>query len=276
MKVLIVSTPFIPVPPPTYGGLERVVFNLAAGLHQIGLDVTVACPSESHLPSGVGHLDLGPAKYRVQQDRTALIAGCDYYYYPRIAPNIESEDWFSGETSVVGDFIRSSRRIRSGIIRQSQDPFDFEMNYGAIPKGIVEHLNGWWEFMDDGLGFDNTEIAFRALSLGYSLCVDETNTAICLDHWRPLRGTRENVWRREFNLNDPRYYFLVEMTRRGKLPIIRDQGIDDTISLDYTMPSNIMNADVAVEWMRNNTNNLVRQWLNKRQPASSRVSMVSQ
>jgi glycosyltransferase involved in cell wall biosynthesis len=68
MKLLIVSTPFIPVPPPTYGGLERVVFNLAASLQQIGLDVTVACPTESHLPSDVRHLDVGPAKYQVQQD----------------------------------------------------------------------------------------------------------------------------------------------------------------------------------------------------------------
>jgi len=68
MKVLIVSTPFIPVPPPTYGGLERIVFDLAAGLRQLGVDVTVACPTESRLPAGVKHLNIGPARYQVQQD----------------------------------------------------------------------------------------------------------------------------------------------------------------------------------------------------------------
>ena len=68
MKLLIVSTPFIPVPPPTYGGLERIVFDLASALSKLGEQVTVACPAESKLPSGIEHLSIGPAKYQVQQD----------------------------------------------------------------------------------------------------------------------------------------------------------------------------------------------------------------
>ena len=44
--------------------------------------------------------------------------------------------------------------------------FDYESNYGAIPRKVLEELNGWWEFFDDGLGFDNTEIALRAMMNG--------------------------------------------------------------------------------------------------------------
>jgi glycosyltransferase involved in cell wall biosynthesis len=68
VKVLIVSTPFIPVPPPTYGGLERVIFDLVSALNALGQEVAVACPFESQLPKSVEHLSIGPAKYQVQQN----------------------------------------------------------------------------------------------------------------------------------------------------------------------------------------------------------------
>ena len=68
LRVMIVSTPFIPALPPTYGGLERVVFDLAAGLRELRLDAAVACPSESKLPRGVEHINVDPSKYSVQQN----------------------------------------------------------------------------------------------------------------------------------------------------------------------------------------------------------------
>ena len=73
MRVLIISTPFIPVPPTTYGGLERVVYDLAFALRrQWGIsELAVACPRESRLPEKVQHMDIGPAKYIVQQDWAA-------------------------------------------------------------------------------------------------------------------------------------------------------------------------------------------------------------
>jgi glycosyltransferase involved in cell wall biosynthesis len=48
--------------------LERVIYDLALGLNELGVDVTVACPTESRLPGDVQHLDIGPAKYQVQQN----------------------------------------------------------------------------------------------------------------------------------------------------------------------------------------------------------------
>src|ERR1051325_1583228 len=41
MRVLLLMDPFIPVPPEHYGGIERVIADLANGLHQRGHQVTL-------------------------------------------------------------------------------------------------------------------------------------------------------------------------------------------------------------------------------------------
>jgi glycosyltransferase involved in cell wall biosynthesis len=50
MRVGLVSTPWVPVPPPAYGGLEAVVDRLARGLHQAGHEVLLAAPGNSTCP----------------------------------------------------------------------------------------------------------------------------------------------------------------------------------------------------------------------------------
>jgi glycosyltransferase involved in cell wall biosynthesis len=96
MRVLIVSTPFIPVPPPTYGGLERIVFDLAAELSRLGDEVTVACPAESRLPRGVEHLSIGPAKYQVQQDWVQAEKEAYDKYKPRLKEShiVHDHTWY--------------------------------------------------------------------------------------------------------------------------------------------------------------------------------------
>src|SRR5207248_5949725 len=41
MNVLLVMDPFIKVPPDHYGGIERVVADLAGGLHRAGHEITL-------------------------------------------------------------------------------------------------------------------------------------------------------------------------------------------------------------------------------------------
>jgi len=64
MKVLIISTSVFPVPPRAYGGLEKVVYDLAVALDELGHEVSVACPSGSRLPRGIEHLNTGEASLR--------------------------------------------------------------------------------------------------------------------------------------------------------------------------------------------------------------------
>jgi len=39
MKIAVIAPPWIPVPPPRYGGIELVVYNLAEGLTASGHEV---------------------------------------------------------------------------------------------------------------------------------------------------------------------------------------------------------------------------------------------
>ncbi len=50
MQIGIISAPWVPVPPPAYGGLEAVVDRLARGLVDAGHEVLLAAPANSECP----------------------------------------------------------------------------------------------------------------------------------------------------------------------------------------------------------------------------------
>ncbi len=77
--------------------MERVVYDLAEGLKDAGEKVTVACPTESKLPKGVEHLDIGPAKYTVQQDwvQAEKNAYDKYHQYLDQFEIIHDHTWFA-------------------------------------------------------------------------------------------------------------------------------------------------------------------------------------
>lgn len=133
----------------------------------------------------------------------ALLAPVDQYFFPKKVNKDNKEDWFDGETDVIGEFSWRNVRMDYQGIRKTENPYDFEMNYAGIPRKIVEHLNGWYEFFDDGIGFDNTEFSQRALELGYEIIIDDTNVATCLDighHGFPLN---ERGWKKFSEGNYP-------------------------------------------------------------------------
>lgn len=187
-----------------------------------------------------------------------LLAPVDEYYSMKQKPDLDNKlDWFNGNTDIIGKFLRKNIRIDKGELRVTDNAFDFEMNIGAIPTAIARKLNGLWEFQDDGLGFNNTEIAYRAQKLGYQILVDERLRAKCLDLWEYLAGHEENAKDREYNLNDARFRFLVWMTDKGYLPIIRDEAIDKRIKLDTPIPEGL-NQKEASDWMQNNASKVAR------------------
>jgi glycosyltransferase involved in cell wall biosynthesis len=50
MRIGLIAGPWIPVPPPSYGGTERVVDSLARGFAAAGHEVLLAVPSDSECP----------------------------------------------------------------------------------------------------------------------------------------------------------------------------------------------------------------------------------
>src|ERR1700761_2465899 len=53
MRVAMISTPYVPVPPPRYGGTELIVAELVNGLRDAGHDVTLFATKDSTPPEGV-------------------------------------------------------------------------------------------------------------------------------------------------------------------------------------------------------------------------------
>lgn len=188
-----------------------------------------------------------------------FIAPVDVYYSPKTPPDISNkEDWFNGEIDVAGEFMRANVRINNQGFREAKEVTDFEQNYGAAPTSVLKELGGYWEFFDEALGWDDTEIIHRAKKLGSKLFIDESNVALCIDHWGVLGkdegGKSVNRTRR---LNDPRFIWMIEQMKLGKLPLKRTQEIDNKIDLQYTIPEEIID-DKCVDWMRSHIQEIVK------------------
>lgn len=188
-----------------------------------------------------------------------LIAPVDVYYKSKVKPNTKNaEDWFDGEVDIVGQYMRKNIRIQNAGFRKTDNPYDFELNIGAIPMSTLRELNGFWEFMGDALGYDNTEIAWRAMQLGHKIWIDEWNVAVCIDHWEVV-GSKEGGLNRTRLLNDPRYYWMITQVESGKLPVVRDKKLDESISLDYEIPSEVSDEECK-DWIRANYKQVAEKW----------------
>src|SRR3990167_10312233 len=49
MKIAIVGNPYYPVPPPKYGGTERVIYYLIKGLKELGHEPILLAPADSKI-----------------------------------------------------------------------------------------------------------------------------------------------------------------------------------------------------------------------------------
>jgi len=188
----------------------------------------------------------------------AILAPCDVYYHAKKANKKNLEDWWDGDLDIMTEKGWTNPRVQNLGIRSSDNPYHYEANYGAIPKKILNELNGWYELLDDGLGFDNYDIAFRALESGYKIIVDDTNICKCINIWTEVTGTAENVLNRERMANPPRAMWLVKQIKMGNVPIIRDEKIDNSISLQYDIPE--MDEKLISKWIDKHTDEIVEKW----------------
>lgn len=190
-----------------------------------------------------------------------FIAPVDNYFAPKVKPDTSNkEDWFNGEVDVIGEFMRNNIRVQNLGIREATSITDFEQNFGAVPTETLRELGGYYEFFDEALGWDDTEIIWRGQKLGHNLWIDDTNQCICIDHHKTLGvdegGTSVNRARR---LNDPRFLWMREQIEKGNLPVVRDPEVDSQIDLQYTIPKKVSDED-AVKWMRENIKKIVDGW----------------
>jgi len=191
---------------------------------------------------------------------TSLIAPVDVYYHCKKPNQKNKEDWWDGETDIITKKSWTNVRVKNQGIRYTDNAFDFEMNYSATPKRIIEQLNGWWEFFDDGLGYDNTEIALRAIESGHKIIIDDTNIATCIDLWPHIAGKKENIVDRERHLATPYWIWFTEKMKKGELPLRRDEEKDNSIRLEFRVPKEIKDEDCA-DWISKNAKRIARGWM---------------
>lgn len=194
-----------------------------------------------------------------QHNPKAIIAPVDKYYQAKPADRTNSEDWWNGDTNIITEDGWTNPRVKNEGIRTSDNPFDYEANYGAIPRELLVKLNGFYEFYDEGLGFDNVDLSSRALELGYKLIIDDTNICKCINIWPEVKGTDENVLNRERMANPPRYAWAVREMKAGRLPVVRDIKLDESIKLDYTIPAEVEDKYMA-KWVDKNIDKIVDTW----------------
>jgi glycosyltransferase involved in cell wall biosynthesis len=53
MKIAMIAEPYVAVPPPKYGGTERVIYHLIRGLKEQGHEITLLAPGDSEVPCRV-------------------------------------------------------------------------------------------------------------------------------------------------------------------------------------------------------------------------------
>lgn len=135
-----------------------------------------------------------------RRNPTALIAPVDEYWFT-ISPDTDDRiDWFGVENPITRLSWKNIRQQHLGL-RETTNPMDFELNFGAIPSKTLKDLGGWHEEWDERMGYDNTEIAMRAMMAGYKVLVDDSIIATCLDVEGKTQGsvkTHDNIWE-EFN-----------------------------------------------------------------------------
>lgn len=100
LRVALISTPFITVPPRNYGGLERVCYDLAYALAKAGHQVTVFAPDGSSV-EGCEMGCFGPALEKVQVNWLEAERGAFNKIATKIATDsydiIHGHNWFGFE-----------------------------------------------------------------------------------------------------------------------------------------------------------------------------------
>ena len=194
-----------------------------------------------------------------RHNKNALLAPVDQYWFAKEPNRDNEEDWWDGELDIIDSFSWRNVRVQNVGIRRTDNPLDFEMNYCAIPKHIVEDLNGWWEFYDNALGFDNTEIAYRALKKGYYILLDDTNECKCINLWPIIKGEKENIEGRERNLSVPYWVWMLDQMEKGNLPVTRDEKLDESINMTFRVPEDVPDEEAHI-WTEDNAKSIAEGW----------------
>ena len=154
MRIGLIAPPWIPVPPPAYGGTEEVIDNLARGLTALGHDVRLFTVGESICPVPRRWLYRSPAEPMGDRFREAAhvlaayqaLAGADIIHdHTELGPLLAGRRGMShppAVTTVHGPVIPRNRRALAEAARHAAIvaiSHAHARSFGAIPVAAVIH-----------------------------------------------------------------------------------------------------------------------------------------
>jgi glycosyltransferase involved in cell wall biosynthesis len=166
LRIALIAPPFIPVPPPTYAGTERVVAALATGLHGRGHRVTVYASGDSALPCEVvpvvpealwrtGHR--GDASAYLEM--TVAQAWKDAERFDVIHSHVETAGFLMARYSGTPVVTTLHRRLDVGGVAELIDRFpDVPLVAISESQRRWNHGANWIATIHHGLDFDATPI----------------------------------------------------------------------------------------------------------------------
>lgn len=154
MKIGLIAPPWVPVPPPAYGGTEVVIDNLARGLHKLGHDVRLFTVGESRCPVPTEYLyaeTVSPIGHAVREMTHVLaayeaLADVDLIHdHTNVGPIVSAMRGMRTPPVVTtnhGPFSADNKRIYSKIARNASIvgiSYSQAKSSGGIPVAAVIH-----------------------------------------------------------------------------------------------------------------------------------------
>jgi glycosyltransferase involved in cell wall biosynthesis len=166
MRIGLIAPPWIPVPPPAYGGLEAVVDNLARGLAARGHDVCLFTVGESACPVTRRYLypkavaPIGDIRHEVTHALAGYdaLADVDVIHDHTVAGPLLAASRYSPPpvvTTIHGPFTPASRRILAEAARHAATvaiSHAQARTAGAVPITAVIHHGVDLDFYRPGSG----------------------------------------------------------------------------------------------------------------------------
>jgi glycosyltransferase involved in cell wall biosynthesis/predicted SAM-dependent methyltransferase/intein/homing endonuclease len=159
LKIALVSTPFLRTPPDTYGGLERVVADLAEELAKLGHDVTVFAADGSKVP-GCKIVEFGPPALRTNVNWLEMERKAYEVYKPYLSEFqiIHDHSWFGFP------YLAKMEKPELKIIHTHHGHLNWRTKPPGIDKVNLVAISKWMQRVYASQGW-NSKVVYHGINL---------------------------------------------------------------------------------------------------------------
>lgn len=208
LRIALISTPFFTVPPKGYGGLEQILWDLAAGLDKLGHEVTIFGPEGSMTPKH-GHLIVtGSSNNTVNVDWLGLEKKNYEMYKQYITPEnfdiIHDHSWFAFP------YLSKMNNPKLKVLHTNHGGYSWESSPPVSYPNLVAISNFMKQYTIQYFG-----------QKGYNVCCQHVHNGIDLDKYPfnpDIKRTNRLLYVGRFSkFKQP--HLAIQVAKRANLPI---------------------------------------------------------